>query len=300
MITMTRKLTFSAAHADWIFSLTPAENREIFGSSASPEPYGHNYALDVSVQGDIDASTGIVINIKVLDKIVKEQVVEVFDKKFINRSVADFAGHPVTLENLTNFIVARLDSHLPSEVTLSGLRLEATPTSFVEWHSEDGAMLPQTRGKEIGNVLMTRVYEFAASHRLHSPHLSADENRELFGKCNYDNGHGHNYEVEITVSGPVAARSGRVMAPEVLDEIANREVIDRYDHRHFNHDVPEFADLVPSAEIITRVIWERLEAHIPPPARLYRVLVRETARNIFEYYGNAPASDMPRKDDDVR
>lgn len=296
---MTRKLTFSAAHADWISPLSPAENRVIFGAEASSEPYGHNYALDVSVIGEIDFHTGIVINIKVLDKIVKEHVVEVFDKKFINRSVAEFENHPVTLENLTDFMVEKLRAQLPPEVTLSGLRLEATPTSFVEWHSEDPAMLPGRRRKEVGNVLMTRVYEFAASHRLHSSHLSAKDNRELFGKCNYPNGHGHNYEVEVTVSGPIDARSGRVMAPELLDEIANREVIDRYDHRHFNHDVPEFADLVPSAEIITRVIWERLEAHIPPPTRLYRVLVRETPRNIFEYYGAAPEGDTPRKDNDV-
>lgn len=134
-------------------------------------------------------------------------------------------------------------------------------------------------------MLMTRVYEFSASHRLHSPHLSAEDNRELFGKCNYDNGHGHNYEVEVTIAGPVDAHSGRVLNPDILDEIANREVIDRYDHRHFNHDLPEFADLVPSAEVITRIIWQRLQSHIPMPATLYRVLVRETSRNIFEYYG---------------
>ena len=134
-------------------------------------------------------------------------------------------------------------------------------------------------------MYVTRCYEFAASHRLHSPHLSAEENRELFGKCNYEHGHGHNYEVEVTLAGPIDPRSGRVIDPDVLDEIVHREVVDRYDHRHFNHDIPEFAGLIPSAEIITRMIWNRLEQYIPQPARLYRVLVRETARNIFEYYG---------------
>ena len=287
MITMTRKLTFSAAHADWLSNLSEETNRTVFGTSASPEPYGHNYTLDVSVKGNINALTGIVINIKVLDAIVKERVVEVFDRKFINRSVPEFDNRPVTLETLTNFIAVKLRSHLPSEVTLSGLRLESRRQVLWNGALKTPAMLPEAGRKDTGNMLMTRVYEFAASHRLNSPHLTAEDNRELFGKCNYENGHGHNYEVEVTVSGPVDTRSGRVLSPEVLDEIAHREVIDRYDHRHFNHDVPEFADLVPSAEIITRVIWERLEPHIPSPARLHRILVRETPRNIFEYYGSA-------------
>ena len=134
-------------------------------------------------------------------------------------------------------------------------------------------------------MLLTHAYEFAASHRLDSPHLTPEENRELFGKCNYDNGHGHNYHIEITVAGPVDERSGRVLDPEVLDAIVHREVVDRYDHRHFNFDIPEFQGLIPSAEVITRVIWDRLNGHIPAPARLARVVVRETARNIFEYAG---------------
>ncbi len=286
MIIMTRRLTFSAAHADWLASLSSEENHALFGAAASPEPYGHNYVLDVSVKGSISPQTGVVINIKVIDQIVKQQVVQVLDRKFINRSVVYFETRPVTLETLADFIADKLRFSLPDEVTLSAIRLEATPTCYVEWRSEKANKEhDKSRRKEDGGMLMTRVYEFSASHRLHSPHLSAEDNRELFGKCNYDNGHGHNYEVEVTVAGPVDARSGRVLDPDILDEIANHEVIDRYDHRHFNHDVPEFADLVPSAEVITRIIWQRLQPHIPAPASLYRVLVRETSRNIFEYYG---------------
>ena len=134
-------------------------------------------------------------------------------------------------------------------------------------------------------MYVTRVYEFAASHRLDSPHLTAEENKALFGKCNNFYGHGHNYIVEVTVSGSVEARTGRVVDIDRLDEIVHREVIDRYDHRHFNFDIPEFEGRIPSAEVITQVIWERLRDHIPAPARLQKVLLRETARNIFEYHG---------------
>src|SRR5438445_1829567 len=109
---------------------------------------------------------------------------------------------------------------------------------------------------------VTRRYRFAASHRLHSPRLSDEENRELFGKCNYPNGHGHNYILEVTVAGPLDDRSGRVIDPDALDEIVNREVVDRYDHRHFNHDIPEFEGLIPSTEEVTKIIWQRVEGEI--------------------------------------
>ena len=132
---------------------------------------------------------------------------------------------------------------------------------------------------------LTRAYEFAASHRLYSRHLTEEQNLELFGKCSYPNGHGHNYVLEITVEGPIDPQSARVIDPVSLDEIVNREIVDRYDHRHFNHDIPEFTDLVPSTELVTKVAWERLVDHIPPPARLISVAIQETARNKFEYRG---------------
>ncbi len=278
MITMTRRLTFSAAHSAW--NPPPAQNDLALWEDPGAPISGHNYRLDVSVRGNIDPKTGILVNIKEIDRIVKERLVQLFDGKLINREIPAFAQTPATPENLIAYFLMTLKDALPSTVRLSGLTLEATPTHRVGWNAEE--IMPR---KESGAMLLTRGYEFAASHRLHSPHLSDEENRQLFGKCNYLYGHGHNYELEVTVAGPVDARSGRVLDPDVLDAIVNREVVDRYDHRHFNHDIPEFAGLVPSAEVITRTIWDRLVERIPGHARLHRVLVRETARNIFEYYG---------------
>jgi 6-pyruvoyltetrahydropterin/6-carboxytetrahydropterin synthase len=286
MIIMTRRLNFTAAYV---------EAQELDrGDTADGDSRitGSNYTLEVAVRGRIDPKTGILVNIKEIDRIVREKIVHVYDGKLINRQVEAFREHPVTLETLVYNILVRLKDVLPAAVRLDSVRLASAPTQSAEWRASE--MKPgtvgagQTRaGKESGSMLMTRGYEFAASHRLHSPHLSADENRELFGKCNYEHGHGHNYELEVTVAGPIEPRSGRVLDPDVLDEIVNRQVVERYDHRHFNFDIPEFAELIPSAEVITKVIWERLAAHIPSPVRLYRVLLRETARNIFEYYGEA-------------
>jgi 6-pyruvoyltetrahydropterin/6-carboxytetrahydropterin synthase len=280
MITMTRRLTFSAASYTGNLPVLQDDHNLPSGSPAAVS--GHNYRIDVSVRGALDPRTGILVNIKEIDRIARERIVQAFDGKLINRDIGDFAQTPATPENLVAYFVMLLQDALPPGVRLSALTLEQTPSQRVQWSAEE--VLPP---KESGAMLLTRGYEFAASHRLHSPHLSDEENRELFGKCNYEHGHGHNYELEVTVAGPVDARSGRVLDPGVLDAIVNREVVDRYDHRHFNYDLPEFAGLIPSAEVITCMIWERLAERIPFPARLYRVLVRETARNIFEYYGEA-------------
>lgn len=278
MLSMTRRVTFSAAHADWLENRSRAENEALFGPQARPEPYGHNYVLDVTVEGEIDPQTGIIVNIKDIDRIVKERIVQVLDRQFINRQVPAFCDRPVTAEALTAFIAAELAPHLPPEVTLTALRLEQTPLEAAEWRAHEE---PEERGR----MLLTRVYEFAASHRLYSPQLSEEENWELFGKCCYPHGHGHNYVLEVTVSGPIDPCTGRVMDSDVLDAIVNQEVVDRYDHRHFNYDIPEFEGLIPSSEVITKMIWDRLHAHIPAPARLHRIVLRETARNIFEYRG---------------
>ena len=280
MITMTRRVTFSAAHSDWIASLSAEANRAVFGSHANPEPYGHNYTLDVSVQGEIDPKTGIVVNIKEIDRIVKQWVVQVFNRKYINTGVAAFAERAVTPETLLHYIAEVLPLHLPTTARLEALYLESEPLGYTEWRNDEDSHM-----NEPGMMRMTRIYEFAASHRLHSQFLSEEENQELFGKCNYPNGHGHNYVLEVTVLGPIDSHSGRVCDETILDNIVAQQVVDRYDHRHLNLDIPEFKAMIPSSEIVTRMIWERLEGHIPAPARLYRVLLRETARNFFEYRG---------------
>lgn len=279
MIQMTRRLTFAAAHADWLFGLSRAENAVRFGPHANPEPHGHNFILDVTVGGEIAPRQGIVVNIKEIDRLVKERILTVFDGKFLNRQVPDFCERPATSENLAAFIASELAPHLPSCVTLQEIRLEETPLLSVAWRA------PGNETKEPIPMQLTRVYEFAASHRLHSPHLSEAENRELFGKCNYPHGHGHNYLLEVTVAGPVEEASGRIVDPEALDRAVHREVVDRYDHRHLNYDIPELEGLIPSTEVVTKVVWQRLQDHIPAPARLSRVVIRETARNFFEYQG---------------
>jgi len=138
-------------------------------------------------------------------------------------------------------------------------------------------------------VRLTRVYKFSASHRLHSPSLSADENQSLYGKCNNPYGHGHNYVLHVTVSGPTDHATGRVVNPTVLDRYVQEKVLRFYDHRDINSDVPNFEG-VPTTENLARDIARRLcdgWSQTLPVARLERVLIQETGRNKFELRINA-------------
>lgn len=128
-------------------------------------------------------------------------------------------------------------------------------------------------------IKLTRRYRFSASHRLNSPQLSDAENDATYGKCNNPHGHGHNYIVEVTVTGEVDPRTGRAADVASLDAAVEREVIARYHHRNLNTQVPELAGRVPTSEVVTAAIEQRLTESLP---QLDRVRVWETKNNIFE------------------
>jgi 6-pyruvoyltetrahydropterin/6-carboxytetrahydropterin synthase len=134
---------------------------------------------------------------------------------------------------------------------------------------------------------VTRRYKFAASHRLHSDRFSAGENNALYGKCNNPHGHGHDYVLEVRVSGPLDPISGQVVNLPALDRLVAAQVIQDFDHKYMNADVGEFQELVPTSENILGVIEKRLTAHwqavFPNDwPRLEAIRLRETRRNLFE------------------
>ena len=132
---------------------------------------------------------------------------------------------------------------------------------------------------------LTRRYMFSASHRLHNEELSAEENQRLFGKCNNPFGHGHNYMVEVTVSGAIDGRTGMVCDLGALDAVVEREIIGRFGHEHLNV-LPAFAARVPSSEYLAIEIYEILEREFHA-AHLEKVRLEETSQNSFEYAGGA-------------
>ena len=265
-VTLVRRVSFSSGHRYWLETLSAEENRALFGKWASPYNHGHNYVLWVYASGLADPQTGMVVNIKRIDDVLQERVVNVFDLKSINDEVPAFAGLVPSTENLLLHFAGLLH-HLPEQATLTGLKLEETPLLYGEWNPKN-------------MISLTRTYEFAAAHRLHVPDFAPDENLRLFGKCNNAHGHGHNYVLEVTVTGDPDPVSGMICDLGVLDAVVGAEVVSRYDHKHLNLDMPEFSGRNATSEVVALEIFDRLKRKTP--ARLSRVRLYETARNMFE------------------
>ncbi len=128
-----------------------------------------------------------------------------------------------------------------------------------------------------------RRYRFSASHRLHTAHLTEEENSRIFGKCNNPYGHGHNYVVEVSLSGDVDPSTGMIANLADLDAFVASQVLDDFDHKSLNEDVPVFRDRVPTTENVCIEIFQRLQSF--PKAKLERIRVEETGKNSFEYAG---------------
>jgi 6-pyruvoyltetrahydropterin/6-carboxytetrahydropterin synthase len=139
-------------------------------------------------------------------------------------------------------------------------------------------------------LLLSRRYRFCASHRLHSAQLGEEENRRVYGKCNNPYGHGHNYVVEVAVSGPVDASTGMIANLADLDAFVESAVIEPFDHKYLNEELAVFHENIPTTENICIEIFNRLRRF--PKATLERVRVEETGRNSFEYAGEPAGATL--------
>ena len=138
-------------------------------------------------------------------------------------------------------------------------------------------------------ISLTRRYRFAASHRLHTTKLSEAENKRVYGKCSNPYGHGHNYALEVTITGPVDSQTGMIANIGELDPFVQREVIEPFDQKFLNEEVGEFREQVATTENVAREIFRRLKSF--PLARLERVRIEETSKNSFEI--EAEAGEVP-------
>lgn len=269
-VKLQRRITFSSGHRYWLNRLSPEENRAIFGPWASPYNHGHNYVLWVTAEGKVDPVNGMVVNIKWIDDLLKERVLKPFDQKSINDEVPEFFDLSPSIENLLIHFSSLLED-LPGGARLTHLKLEEHPLLYGELD------LTLHQGPMIS---LTRIYEFAASHRLHTDALSPEENVRLYSKCSHPHGHGHNYVLEVTVSGQPDPISGMLADLTALDQVVEEKIISRYDHRNLDLDVEELQGLVTTSENVAQAIFAKLDSQVP--GRLERVRLHETARNIFE------------------
>jgi 6-pyruvoyltetrahydropterin/6-carboxytetrahydropterin synthase len=134
----------------------------------------------------------------------------------------------------------------------------------------------------VAKAYFGRRYMMSASHRLHTDALTAEQNRAVYGKCNNDHGHGHNYFVEVLVGGPVSTETGMVVDLVALDDAVREQVLDRFDHANLNLD-PLFVDRVPTTENFCRAIFGLLQNALPE-GDLEHVRVEETENNFFECF----------------
>jgi 6-pyruvoyltetrahydropterin/6-carboxytetrahydropterin synthase len=140
-------------------------------------------------------------------------------------------------------------------------------------------------------MYITRKVELSASRVCRSPRLSDRENEQIFGPAANPLGHGHNFVVEVSLRGEPDAVTGMVFDLKELKAILNREILEPYDHRFLNYEVPPFDHVIPTTENMARDIWQRLEPHFPGPAeKLHAVRVYETPEYYVDYFGEEPCS----------
>ena len=133
-------------------------------------------------------------------------------------------------------------------------------------------------------IFITRKIEFSAGHRLFNPNFSDEQNKATFGLCNNPNGHGHNYVLEVTLSGEVCNDTGMVFDLKELKKLTQREIVDKVDHKNLNVDVDYLKGIIPTAENLAIKFWEILEPKITK-GRLYEIKLYESERNYVVYRG---------------
>ena len=134
-------------------------------------------------------------------------------------------------------------------------------------------------------VTVNRKAHFNAAHRLHNPKWSDEQNQAIFGLCNNPNYHGHNYDLIVSVTGDIDPETGYVVDMKDLKAIIKTHVEDAIDHKNLNLDTEEFKHLIPTAENIAVVIWDKLRTEINQSLEL-KITLYETPRNFVEYSGD--------------
>ncbi len=229
---------------------------------------GYFFSLQLTLAAEMDPARSYLLNIKEIDNAVRSVGVPLVSRA-IHRK--EFGGGGT--------LVIRLFEELrylwPTDVHLHDLRLSLSPFLTLIVNASEFPM-----------VRLSQKFEFAASHRLHSPNLSDEDNARTFGKCNNPHGHGHNYEVQVTLRG-VPHANGVLMDVPSMERVVAEHVIERFDHKNLNVELDEFKTVVPSVENIAKVIYGILEPKFEEQgATLASVTVWETPKTWCEYSGD--------------
>jgi 6-pyruvoyltetrahydropterin/6-carboxytetrahydropterin synthase len=273
LLTRTLRMPVSLSAETWTAS-RGAYNGMVGGAG----DFGINAILEfeIGVEGT-PGSSGYLVDITVLDAALRDAARE----RCIAAARAEFArGEPTDLAALLHAIARDAAMTIPARVAKLAFRPSPFRSITVRY-AGDLRHPSSVERTAMPNTLLTETFEFAAAHRLHLAELSADENRRLFGKCNNPNGHGHNYRIEV---GCAVEHAPRGFGFADLQELVQREIMQRFDHKHLNLDCPEFRELNPSVENIARVCHGLLDGPVRErSARLEYVRVWETEKTSCRY-----------------
>jgi 6-pyruvoyltetrahydropterin/6-carboxytetrahydropterin synthase len=238
-------------------NLDPSRSPGIGGNSYAGIPTlipgGAYLEVRITLAGNLEPNSQYLVNIKTIDDAVRR------------------IGLPILRQQLHS---GTLGPQSPLAL-LSSLRTHFAPADLVEVEIAFSPFLIYTaQAREQHMVRLSCRFEFSAAHRLHNPALSDADNRSTFGKCNNPLGHGHNYQLQVTVRGSDPPQ------PTELENIVDEHVLRAFDHKHLNLEVAEFRNSIPSVENIAQAIYRRLRPVLPA---LAAVTVWETPKTWAEY-----------------
>jgi 6-pyruvoyltetrahydropterin/6-carboxytetrahydropterin synthase len=273
---INRRAQFSASHRYWLPELSEAENQAAFGLCAQPNGHGHNYVLYISLYGDID-EYGMVLNLSDVKHVIKKEVTGQLDYSFLNDVWPEFQQTLPTTENIARIIWHKLAPHFP----LVRIQLFEHPELFAEY-----------TGKDMQAALTIGTH-FSAAHRLALDSLTLAQNSEIYGKCARVNGHGHNYHLEVTVTGEIDERTGMIVDLVKLHELVDKYAVEPLDHTFLNKDIAHFTKVVPTAENIAVYIGHLIEQPIRElGAQLHKLKLVESPNNSCELLWSQDFSNL--------
>lgn len=260
MYRLTRETRFAInATPDDQLSHPPTNS---YGGYPSLTGLGYYFTLQTTLVGELDPASRYLRNIKDIDAVVRQVAIPLVAEAVRSGSFGGGGG-------ITRRLFDVLKDRWP-RATLDGLQLQLSPYQAWEVHA-----------KEVPMVRLSQKFEFSASHRLHNPALADAVNAQTYGKCNNPHGHGHNYELQVTVAG-VPDASGMVIAVPELERLVNDVIIRKFDHKNLNVELPEFRDVIPTVENIAMTIYRLLKPALGG-VKLASVTVWETPKTWCEY-----------------
>lgn len=257
MFRLTREIRFALTE-----SSAPIAGVNGHGGVPAMDGLAYFFTLRVTLAGELEPRSSYLRNIKEIDQQVRRRAIPAMQELISSHTYS----YAVVLKRLREVLAGAWPG-----AALEALVLSQSPFQSIAWRSSEPSM-----------IRLSQKFEFSAAHRLHNPSLSDAENQLTFGKCNNANGHGHNYEVQVTLAGE-PNEAGTLLPVDAFEKIVHAKVIDHLDHKHLNIEVPEFASTIPSVENIAKVIHSRLKSQFPPNVRLASVTVWETPKTWCEY-----------------